>query len=99
MAVLGHSGSQAPQLMHSSVIIVDIVGGPYNALSWLTTRRADQGETPVTAKRGAWRTASATRAARVRKAALAGCAGSASTIGHPRSPPVRIAGASGMRAS
>jgi hypothetical protein len=38
MAVLGHSGSQAPQLMHSSVIIVDIVGGPYNALSGLTTR-------------------------------------------------------------
>src|SRR5262245_5173627 len=62
-------------------------------------RRADQGETPVTAKRGAWRTASATRAARVRKAALVGCAGSASTIGHPRSPPSRIAGASGMRAS
>jgi hypothetical protein len=31
MAVFGHSGSQAPQLMHSSVIIVDMTGRPYLA--------------------------------------------------------------------
>src|SRR5262249_31414966 len=37
MAVFGHSGSQAPQLMHSSVIIVDISRGPYNGSPLMTT--------------------------------------------------------------
>jgi hypothetical protein len=35
--VFGHSGSHAPQLMHSSVIIVDMAARPYNASPAMTT--------------------------------------------------------------
>src|SRR5262245_5051441 len=75
-------------------------GGPYNATCAMTTRNAaSQTERPATGRGAAPRTASATRVPSSRKVRLAGCDASATMMGRPRSPPSRIAGTRGIRAS
>src|SRR5205823_13127933 len=104
MAVFGHSGSQAPQLMHSAVIIVDMDRLPRSGRNYtggrprMTTKEDGQGRAPRSgpARRPA---SAAPRSARPRNSSLTGGAGAAATVGRPRAPPSRTAGAGGERGS
>src|SRR5215469_14746451 len=99
MAVFGHSGSQAPQLMHSSVISVDILQlfsgpqagcqpAPQESASCLDLNGKNIGglRTEQVSARAYAGMAATMRLASSLKATLAGCAGSLMTSGIPSSP-------------
>src|SRR6266403_4363914 len=101
IAVLGHSGSHAPQLMHSSVINVDIFlsSEPYSVWKQIACYRESVRSSDNIGAHQVGQVcqhysalASTTRRASSMNASLLGCAGFAITIGIPASPASRTSG-------